>query len=406
MKAEPGTYRQWCVFLCDTDFHVMRIISQEHLSFSLRPGDSLAQLMAPESLERFFTFAREMHTRKAVFFHELLITDHSGTPVILDFSCIRYNDALLVAATSRGMELHEELLVINHELTNTLRSKMKASTEPSNYLEQMSSLNNELINMKRELMKKNAAITQLLEKQEALNGQLQELIDTRDLLFSIIAHDLRSPLSNIMSLMNLIAIDEDAYDDALKEGVFQSVHQSAAKTMGFLEDLLQWYRYSQNNDLMMPQMSDAHLLGEEAISHFQTEAERKQIRLTVLGSSTPVFADSQMIAAALRNLVSNAIKYTGPGGSVSMEISGHENDCRFCVRDTGIGIPSHQLNTLFYIRENKSTPGLSGEKVTGFGLVLTRLMVEKNGGTLTAESEPSQGTCVCITLPAAKKEAP
>ncbi|SMP69200.1 sensor histidine kinase [Anoxynatronum buryatiense] len=400
MRSENQSGHQWCVFLCDAAFHINHILGLQEISFSLRPGDSMAQIIAPDCLERYFTFIHEAQNKKSVFFHEIPVIDSENKPLLLDFSCICHNDLYLVAGTSREMDLCEELVQINHELTQTLRNRIKTEVPPADYMEQMSGLNNELINMKRELMKKNAAISRLLDQKEALNSQLQELIDTRDLLFSIIAHDLRSPLSSVINLMSLVSIDQGSYEDAMKAGLFRTVQQTTAKTMQFLEDLLQWYRYSQNNDLVQPLQMDAGELANEALSHFKEEADRKQVRLKVFGNDTSVYADRQMIAAALRNLVSNAIKYTESGGSITVEYRGDGQYCQFSVIDTGVGIPAHRLDSLFDIKANKSTPGVSGEQGAGFGLVLTRLMVEKNRGSLKAYSEPGQGTRICLTLPA------
>ncbi|MEN1759900.1 HAMP domain-containing sensor histidine kinase [Anoxynatronum sibiricum] len=400
MRSENQSGHQWCVFLCDTAFHINRILSQQQISFSLHPGDSLAQIISPESLERYFSFIHEAQKKKSVFFHEILVIDSENKPLLLDFSCICHNDQYLVTGTSREMDLCEELVQINYELTQMLRNRMKTEVPPADYMEQMSGLNNELINMKRELMKKNAAISRLLDQEEALNSQLQELIDTRDLLFSIIAHDLRSPLSSIINLMNLVSIDQDSYEDAMQAGLFRTVQQTTAKTMQFLEDLLQWYRYSQNNDLVQPLQLDAGELANEALSHFKEEAVSKQIQLKLFGNGTPLYADRHMIAAALRNLVSNAIKYTEAGGCVTVEYQGDDTYCQISVTDTGVGIPAHRLDSLFDIKANKSTPGVSGEQGAGFGLVLTRLMVEKNRGTLKAHSEPGQGTRISLILPA------
>lgn len=391
---------KWCVILCNTDFTVNRIISVHNLDLPIRENDSLVTFVDPSSLDMYFNFTLAMQQRKSMFLQELNMMDEKGQSHLMDISCIRYDEHYVIIGVSKEMVFQDELLAINQELTKTLRSKFKESTPSTEYMDQLSGLNNELINTKRELVKKNAEITKLLEKEEALTDQLEELVRTKDLLFSIIAHDLRSPLASTINLMNLVTLDKQSYQEAVDQELFKHVKDSADNAMQLLEDLLQWYKYSLNDNQIRKQDCNLQDLTNAVFKLFRNEASRKGIHLVnEVAIPVPIFVDPNMISTALRNLISNALKYTTKGASITISAAEEGHYCRVFVSDTGIGIEPDQLNTLFDIQINKSTVGLSGEKGNGFGLILVRDLVEKNGGTIEAKSIVGEGTTFSFTLP-------
>ena len=415
--------RQWCVWICDLSFRIKQVISQQNLALPYKEGTHLSSLVVPESLDKFFDFTVGLQQRKAVFYHEILVYDDQQHPHILDMGGIRYENVYLIAAVSKDLNLHEELMAINRELTRSLKESVQESlfsdssattnssgffgeTETTNYLEHMTHLNNELINMKRELVKKNAEISFLLEKREAMNRQLEELIGTKDMLFSLIAHDLRAPLAGTINLMDLVSFGRDSYEDAVEGGLFDSVRQSAQSTLQLLEDMLRWYRCSNDQNLVDRQPFDAEELTEGILSSFRQPAAQKNIRLTLNATKcAPAYGDPKMIASVLRNLLSNALKFTPNGGSIFVVVKESEDHCHVCVQDTGIGITESQMTTLFSVAKNKSTTGISGESGSGFGLILSRDMIELNQGTIFASSSPGEGTRVWFQLPLAEMNA-
>lgn len=391
---------KWCVILCNTDFTVNRIISTNNLNLPIAKNDSLVIFVDPSSLDKYFSFILEMQQRKSLFLQELNVVDEKGRTHLMDISCIRYEDLYLFMGISKEMAFQDELLAINQELTKTLRSKLKESVPSTEYMDQLSGLNNELINTKRELVKKNVEISRLLEKEEALTDQLEELVRTKDLLFSIIAHDLRSPLASTINLMNLVTLDKQSYQEAVDQELFKHVKDSAGNAMQLLEDLLQWYKYSLSDNQIKKQHCNLQDLTNAVLKLFKNEATRKGVHLVnEVALPVPIFVDPNMISTALRNLISNALKFTPQGESITIGAAEDGQYCRVFVSDTGIGIEPDQLNTLFDLQKNKSTVGLSGEKGNGFGLILVRDLVEKNGGSIQAKSVLSEGTTFSFTLP-------
>ncbi len=398
MNIDPQ--QRWCVFLCHDNLSIQHVLSQHNIQLSITAGDSLSSIFDSHSLDKYFSFVKKMKTQKSLFLQEMNVRDVQGECHLMDFSTIQYKDHYLVAGVSKEMEFHTELSVINQELNNTLRQKIKDALPSSEYMDQLSGLNNELINTKRELVKKNVEIQHLLHKEEALTWQLEELVRTKDLLFSIIAHDLRSPMANILNLMALLNMDEESYQEVMEQGLISTISESTSRALRLLEDLLKWYQYSQKEHHIFPQFFDAKELADQVVHLYGTEALQKQVSLSIsTGGMVSPYGDPHMISTVLRNVVSNAIKFTPPNGRIDIRIEAEQNRCRFTVTDTGVGIPPEKLDTLFEIEKNKSTVGLSGERGNGFGLILARTMIEKNGGTIIARSTLGQGTEIAFTLP-------
>ena len=247
------------------------------------------------------------------------------------------------------------------------------------------------------------AQNELLAKAE----ELKELNLTKDKFFSIIAHDLKGPFNAIMGFSEILTREWDDFSEEEKLHFIRNIHSSAKNTYQLLENLLEW-SISQTGRLKFSQAPlDLSVLANEVVILLREMAERKQIKLfTAVNFGTVVFADENMVRTILRNLVSNAIKFTYPGGLVKIFAKaipgtpGTADLFEVCVDDNGIGIPENILPRLFRIDDQVRTMGTSQEKGTGLGLVLCKELVEKNGGKIYAKSQPGKGSSFCFTLPA------
>jgi signal transduction histidine kinase len=239
---------------------------------------------------------------------------------------------------------------------------------------------------------------ELLIKQRT--GKLVEIVSTNGKFLSIIAHDLRSPFSSIIGILELLKMSlKELNKDEIEEYV-NIVYNSANNTLILLDNLLEW-AVSQNKEKNFnPVKINLLELLREEIESLKTPASQKQIKL--IHSIEPdlnVTADLQMVKTIIRNLMSNAIKYTNFNGVVTIDAQENKRFVEVGVKDNGVGISTEEQNKLFKIEAFHSTPGTNNEKGTGLGLLLCKEFVELHGGNIRIESEKGKGSRFAFTLP-------
>lgn len=236
---------------------------------------------------------------------------------------------------------------------------------------------------------------------EIKNSKLKEAISAKDRLITIISHDLRSPLSSVTSLLEILSQDFHDLDTEAHIRIINSCFNSARRTTELVENLLLWARSQSKQIQLNIQEINLSALITEVIDSLQTTADLKSIRLlnTVLPDCW-FLGDKETIATVIRNIISNAIKFTPEGGCVSIEKSiFSENEIAIHVKDSGIGISKENIHRIFDIGEGYTTSGTNDEKGTGFGMILCKEFVERNKGKLWMESTLGQGTTVSFSLP-------
>ena len=241
----------------------------------------------------------------------------------------------------------------------------------------------------------------LLEESEK---QLKELNASKDKFFSIIAHDLRSPLAGQKGLIEILVDEHNKLDEATKQDILQSLKQSSVELYSLLENLLRW-ALSQSGILKSkPVKVELKTKYDSVIKRFESRVHLKKLKLeNKLQNDVYVFADEQLTDTILRNLISNAIKFTEQGGTIKVYSETISKDnipfCKVSVEDTGIGIQPGVLKTLFTAGENRATDGTNSEKGNGLGLLLCKEFVEIQGGEIWAESVVGEGSVFSFTLP-------
>jgi PAS domain S-box-containing protein len=254
----------------------------------------------------------------------------------------------------------------------------------------------------RDISKRKRSEEQLLK----YNTELQELNQTKDKFFSIISHDLKGPFNAILGFSDILATEWNDYTDEERQHFIRNIHSSAKNTFRLLENLLEWSMAQTGKLAFRPAPFDLSVVANDVIILMREQADAKQIKLfTAINFHTMVLADENMIKTILRNLVSNAIKYTQPGGHVKIltetiaKTSENRGMLQVCVHDSGIGINPEMLPKLFRIDEKVRSSGTAQEKGTGLGLILCKELVEKNGGIIFVKSEPEKGSRFCFTIP-------
>jgi len=230
--------------------------------------------------------------------------------------------------------------------------------------------------------------------------QLWELNASKDKFFSIIAHDLKSPLTAFQLYVELLAKHIDTYNKDKIKTFTLSLQETFSNFQTLLENLLTWSRLQQGMLAFHPQQIDIRGLVMSNIRLCMPNAEQKQISLKgTVEEQMKAYADKNMVDAILRNLISNALKFTHPDGEVSISAVQDEKYVTVTVSDTGIGMREEYLSRLFRIDSMRHRSGTAGEKGTGLGLILCKEFVERNNGKIWGESEFGKGSSFKFTLP-------
>ena len=261
----------------------------------------------------------------------------------------------------------------------------------------------------QELQKRSASeIAQRKEAQAALEkerGELAEANASKDKFFSILAHDLRGPLGGVVSMSETMLAEYDLFDaDEIKD-IIKVMHESSDRIFELLKNLLTWSRLNTGRIDFEPMDLELQPIVRKIHELFKSQLEKKELDVSIdCGEGIAVHADAAMLETVLRNLLSNAFKFTPRGGEIRFS-SGEVEDERvyFEIRDTGVGMSEEAMEKVFDVSSKYHTPGTENEASSGLGLVLVKEFVERNGGELSVSSEIDQGTIFRVEMPAAKR---
>ncbi len=250
-----------------------------------------------------------------------------------------------------------------------------------------------------EIQRRNRAETEL----RTLNTQLQESNASKDKFFSIIAHDLRGPFSGFLDITRLMVVNLDTWTPEKVTRMIHQIKDIGENLYALLENLLTWARFQQNAIAYYPENTELHSVVRRNMKLLHSNAEHKQISFkNLVKNQLSVYADGNMLDTVVRNLLSNALKFTEPGGTIQVSATSEEGQISVSVADTGIGIRERDLPKLFQIDTKFQRFGTADEPGTGLGLVLCKEFIERNGGVLWVQSEVGKGTTFTFSLPHAE----
>jgi signal transduction histidine kinase len=262
---------------------------------------------------------------------------------------------------------------------------------------------------KRDLAIQKLQMEKLLNKQlhdqkvliEEQKNTLEDLNVTKDKLFSIIGHDLRSPFAAQFSLSDLLLKEYDSLTRKEMLEALKSINQSAMNGMQLLTNLLDW---AKNQQPLENQESSELVLEPLIIDSLDVLINNiRNKKLNIIQGIEPglkVNADENMVKTILRNLISNAIKYSYPKGEIIVKAYRNNNEVSIEITDKGVGITEENINQLFSLQESISTLGTENEQGTGLGLILCKELAAKNGGKILVSSQPDKGSTFTLVLPA------
>ncbi len=265
----------------------------------------------------------------------------------------------------------------------------------------MQQLNREISNLQSALLKEKYTLESTLAHLNDANILLKLQTEARDKLFSIIAHDLRNPFQALLGFSDLLMDSSETYSHTDVVKFAQKMNVVAKNTHVLLENLLEWSSLQTGTLRPDKAREDSERLVDEIVSFCIPLFEAKKINLNAVCCENEfVLADKILVKIVLRNLMSNALKFTHPHGNVTVETSRTGMFVRFSVTDNGIGIDPVFFEKLFSFENNLSAPGTANENGSGLGLILCKEIIEIHGGTIWVESEPGKGSSFIFTLPA------
>ncbi|KPA18109.1 response regulator receiver sensor signal transduction histidine kinase [Candidatus Magnetomorum sp. HK-1] len=240
----------------------------------------------------------------------------------------------------------------------------------------------------------------LNEKISKLNAELQELNTTKDKFFSIIAHDMRNAFTPIMSYTGMLSRMINDCENPKKTRIVNRLFSVVQNAYKLMENLLNWSRIQIDAVKCKPEKILLHSAVIHNLSFVSELAQQKKITLTLsIPKEYTIYADKNILDTIFRNLIGNAIKYTGTDGKVDIAACKLEKDIEVCVSDTGIGIDKDVLSKLFRIDEKNIQTGTNGERGTGLGLIICKDLISRINGSIRVESQLGQGSSFYIRLP-------
>lgn len=237
-------------------------------------------------------------------------------------------------------------------------------------------------------------------KLEQYLEELKELNATKDRFFSIIAHDLKNPFGALKNLSDILYSMYNDFSEEERLEIISEMYKSSNKLYELLENLLTWSRSQRGTIQFNPEETNLKLITNNCVELLKKSANNKSIKLQdEVSEELVVNCDVNMITTVVRNLITNAIKFTPENGEITVFAEKTENEVIVAVRDTGIGISDEDKQILFRIDVHHTTIGTSQEKGTGLGLILCKEFVEKHGGKIWVESEIGKGSTFKFTIP-------
>lgn len=286
-----------------------------------------------------------------------------------------------------------ELENANANLLKEIEERKKAEEDVKRYIEELQE--------SKDLMERNAFdLVEINMKIEESEQKLKELNAQKDKFFSIISHDLKSPFVALLGYTEILVQEFETLSQNEMKEFISSINKASKNVYNLLENLLEWSRIQTGRIVYIPEYFNVYDTTAVVIDLLNENAKRKNIRiLNTVEESGIVYGDENMVNTIVRNLVSNAIKFTNENGRIEIFSDRDSRNLIITVKDNGLGMTDEVISKLFKIDVHHTTIGTDKEKGTGVGLILCKELVEKNGGEIWVSSDPGKGSEFKFSLP-------
>jgi signal transduction histidine kinase len=286
--------------------------------------------------------------------------------------------------------LFEKALIHEQDANHTIHVQNNALNEANNILQERQQI----------IEEQTDKLTVQSDELQIKNEELGQLNDSKNTFFSIIAHDLKNPFNQILGFSSILQNKYSTLSEEKRMHYISLIESASIKTYTLLENLLSWARSQTNSIQMNPNKIILNDLVKEVLELYSERIKIKSLAI-VFEPDIPIvcFADRDMIATVIRNLVSNAIKFSIESGKITILLSEENENVLFRIIDTGVGIPSNIVDSLFDIGKHFTTIGTNGETGSGLGLILCKEFINKNGGTIRVDSKEELGSTFTVTIP-------
>jgi len=399
-----NTSNEGILLMLDSNGYISQILfnnlsisnNNNQMSISPKAGSLFSSLFRDEDLQRVLSFLVDIKSKSASFGWELFLKEnYCSLPV--SFGGAMLENRIMVFGSFSTVDFSRffsGMMVINNEQTEHIRKLEKERLKSLNsksadsvlMFDELTRLNNDLVNMQRELSKK--------------NHELAELNKLKNQFIGMAAHDLRSPLGNILNFCEFIEEEPENLSSDQKEFI-STIDSLATFMLNMVNELLDVTSIEQGEINLSKNDYDLITCINRVVYLNKSLADRKNIKI-----NTPTFPqqliiniDKSKIEQVLTNLLTNAIKYSFPESIVNILIHQQADEVAVSIRDHGQGIKSDELRLLFKPFQKTSTQATAGEKSIGLGLFIVKRIVEAHGGKITAESILNSGTTFTFTLP-------
>lgn len=284
------------------------------------------------------------------------------------------------------------------------RSRLTANRKLSSINQQVSEQNEKINSQKAQLEIQQERLRDINKKLEATNKELNVLNSTKDKFFSIVSHDLKNPFQALLGYAELLDEDYDELDDKEKKDIIANLMEVSQSSFRLVDNLLNWSRAQLGKLHLNPEILNLHTVTNEVAEILEGSFISKKIQFyNRTDRNKSIYADKNAVKLVLRNLLTNAIKFTPRHGTISVDCRESNGFCTIGVQDTGVGMEKNDTEKLFKIDEQISKEGTQQEKGTGLGLILCKEFVEHSGGKIWVESLPLQGSTFFFTLPVSQE---